>query len=286
MKLLTPVLIFFLAASLPAAHGQVESWYVEVSGGPSFSGDLAQEGFNLDPFCYPGHLCCVADQQGCSVTNPDRLPGYRWHYQIPTDPGFALRVGAGREQGRLRIDLNARYSTQNLEQVFSRITDLNGDPTPEFDPASGIIVNTAGAIGQLQVASLRINTFVDLLPQGHIFRPYLGIGTGVARATVTDVYFEERYSCMDQPCSPDLETYDSLQDEDLRDIVLLAAGHVGFEYVLTDKVLAGVRLTYSLLQNFSSEGEYIEHKLDDLGSTTILSRLNLITTMATVRYRL
>lgn len=285
MKLSASVLLFFLAANLSTAYGQVDGWYVELGAGPAFSGDLAQEGFNLDSFCYPGFICCP-DLDGCNNNNPNQHSGYRWNYQIPTDPGFAFRAGAGREQGSLRIDLNIQYSARNLQQIFSRIAHLDESPAPQYDPNSGVQVTSIATIGRLRVASLRINTFLDLLPRGRTFRPYLGMGTGVARAVVTDLYYEERYSCANQPCSGDLSSYDSLQDEDLADVVLLASGHAGFEYTLTEKILAGVRFSYTLLQDFNSQGGYVTHKVENLANTTTFSKLNLFAMMATVRYRL
>lgn len=285
MKLSASVLLFFLAANLSTAYGQVDGWYVELGAGPVFSGDLAQEGFNLDSFCYPGFICCP-DLDGCDNNNPYQQSGYRWNYQIPTDPGFAFRAGAGREQGSLRIDLNIQYSARNLQQIFSRIAHLDESPAPQFDPNSGVQVTSIATIGRLRVASFRINTFLDLLPRDRMFRPYLGMGTGVARAVVTDLYYEERYSCTNQPCSGDLSGYDSLQDEDLADVVLLASGHAGFEYILTEKILAGVRFSYTLLQDFNSQGEYTTHRVENLTNTTTFSKLNLFAMTATVRYRL
>lgn len=285
MKLSASVLLFFLAANLSTAYGQADGWYVELGSGPAFSGDLAQEGFNLDSFCYPGFICCP-DLDGCNTNNPNQQSGYRWNYQIPTDPGFAFRAGAGREQGSLRIDLNIQYSARNLQQIFSRIAHLDESPAPQFDPNSGVQVTSVATIGRLRVASFRINTFLDLLPRDRTFRPYLGMGTGVARAVVTDLYYEERYSCTNQPCSGDLSSYDSLQDEHLADVVLLASGHAGFEYILTENILAGVRFSYTLLQDFNSQGEYTTHRVENLTNTTTFSKLNLFAMMATVRYRL
>ncbi|MCY4158474.1 MAG: hypothetical protein OXF48_02550, partial [Bacteroidetes bacterium] len=220
-----------------------------------------------------------------NITEP--RSGYRWFYKIPTDPGLSFQVGAGKEHRSLRIDLNLRYSFRNLEQIFNRLTSLDDSPTPEYDPDSGVISTVTATIGRLQVASIRVNTFINLLPsQDRAFRPYLGIGTGVSRATVTDLYFEERFSCENLPCKGDVSSYDSLQDEDLADIVLLASGHAGVEYALTEKFLAGIRFSYALHQTLSSEGTYIEHKVEELTNSTNFSKLNLITTMATVRYRL
>jgi len=280
LRLFLPLIIL---TYLPlAVYGQNSNWYIDLGAGPAFSGDLAQEGFNFDPFCYPGYLC-----DSGSVTVENLQPGYRWFYEIPTDLGFAFQVGAGREHGSLRIDLNFRYSSRNLGQIFSQITLLDGSPVPEYDPNSGVISTVTATIGRLKITSVRINTFLDLFPsQGRTFRPYLGIGTGVSRATVTDLYFEERFSCEIPPCKGDISSYDSGQNEDLQDIVLLAGGHAGFEYVLTDKILIGIRFSYTLHQDLSSEGTYFEHKQQNLTNSNNFGNLNLITTMATVRYQL
>ena len=273
-RFLTSLLI--LTVFLPTAHGQDGSWYVELGAGPTFSNNLIQEGFNHDTICHSGYICDHLSQQR----------GYGQTYQIPVDPGVTFRIGAGREQGRLRVDLNAQYSSQNLGYIFDQISWLDGFPALSPDLDYVVQASVTASIGALRVASLRINTFLNLSPQDRSFRPYLGIGTGVSRTTITGFYHEERFSCIDPPCDVELSRFDLLQDENLGDTILLTAGHVGLEYVFIDKILVGIRLSYTLFQNFNGEGSYIEHQLDDLTNTTTFSKLNLITTMATVRYRL
>lgn len=268
------VLAMIAVTAFSITHAQTDSWYIEIGAGPTFSGELAQAGFNFDTSCYPGRVGCEPGD------------GYRWYYQIPTDAGFALRVGAGREQGSLRIDANVSYSGQNLEQVFSRITFLDGSDYPAYDPSSGVQSTVTTTLGQLQVSSFRLNTFLSLLPETRMFRPYVGVGGGAARGVVTGLYFEERFSCSGPPCKGDLSSYDSLHDEDLSDIVLLAVGHAGFEYTLTSKILAGIRISYTLLQSITGEGSYTEHKIANLALRTTFSEVNLTTVMATLRYRL
>ena len=268
------VLSIVAVTTLSITHAQTDSWYVEIGAGPTFSSELAQSGFNFDTSCYPGRTEC---QPG---------DGYRWYYQIPTDAGFAFRVGAGKEQGSLRIDANVKYSSQNLEQVFSRLTFLDGSDYPAYDPSSGVQSTVTTTIGRLQASSFRLSVFLSLLPEARMLRPYIGLGGGVARVIVTDLHFEERFSCTGPPCKGDISSYDSLQDEDLSDTILLGVGHTGFEYSLTSRILAGIRISYTLLQSISSEGIYDEHKIPDLTSRTTFSEANLTTVMATVRYRL
>lgn len=268
------VLAVFAVTALSTAHAQTDSWYVEIGAGPTLSGELAQAGFNFDTSCYPGRVDCEPGD------------GYRWFYQIPTDAGFAFRIGAGREQGNLRVDANVKYSAQNLEQVFSRITFLDGSDYPAYDPGSGVQSTVTTTLGRLQVSSFRLNAFLSLLPETRMFRPYVGVGGGAARGVVTGLYFEERFSCTGPPCKGDLSSYDSLADEDLSDTVLLAVGHAGFEYTLTNRILAGIRISYALLQSITGEDSYTEHKIPNLTYTTTFSEANLTTIMATVRYRL
>ncbi len=285
MKFRALVSVLSLAALLPSAFGQVNSWYLELSAGPSFSGDLTQVGFNFDSYCYPGYLCCV-DGVDCPTGFPNQHSGYEWTYQIPTDPGIALQFGVGREQGRLRIDVNGQFSSRNLESIFDQITRLDGSPTPVLDPASGVDIRGGFSIGKLQVASLRINTFIDLLSPDQRIQPYFGLGTGVARSRVHDIYFEARYSCVTLPCTEDVSTFDTLFDADLEDLVLLTTAHVGFEYSLTGKLLTGIRFSYTLLQDITGEATYLEHKIEDLNSITTFSGVNLMSSVITVRYRL
>ncbi len=268
------ILAIIAVNALSITQAQTDSWYVEIGAGPTFSSELSQAGFNFDTSCYPGRTEC---QPG---------DGYRWYYRIPTDAGFAFRVGAGKEQGSLRIDANVKYSSQNLEQVFSGLTFLDGTDYPAYDPSSGVQSTVTTTIGRLQASSFRLNVFLSLLPETRMLRPYIGVGGGAARGVVTDLYFEERFSCTGPPCKGDVSSYDSLADEDLSDTILLGVGHAGFEYTLTTKILAGIRISYTLLQSISSEGRYAEHKIPDLASRTTFSEANLTTVMATVRYRL
>jgi len=134
--------------------------------------------------------------------------------------------------------------------MFNMLTLLDGSPAPELDPNSGAISTVTATIGNLQIASIRINTLVNLLPlQGRSFQPYLGLETGVSWATITNLYFEERFSCETTACIDDLSSFDSFHHEDLDDIVLLATGHGGFEYILTHKIVAGIRFSYTLHQD-------------------------------------
>ena len=277
MKLRIPLSLLICTILLSDASGQEGSWYIELGAGPALGhSTLSQEGFNFDTTCYPGFVC----------ENISQRRGYRWFYTIPTDPGFAFRVGIGREQGRLRIDLNAQYSSRNLEQNFDRVTLLDGSPAPEFQDISGYKITVNTGIGALQVFSFRINTFMDLLPKDRTLHPYLGIGTGVSRATITDFYYEERYICEGICFLADPSSYDVLQDEELEDIILITEGHAGLEYALASKFLVGIRFSYALFQSFSSEAEYLEHRVENLTNTNTFSKLNLMTAMATVRYRL
>ncbi len=285
MKLHVLLSVLSLSILQATAFGQVNTWYLELSGGPALSGDLTQVGFNFDSYCYPGYVCCT-DGIGCSNGTPNQQTGYEWTYQIPTDPGISVQIGVGREQGRLRIDLSGQFSSRNLEAVFDQIIRLDGSPTPGLDPASGVDVRGGFSIGNLRVASLRINTFLNLLSSDQRIRPYLGLGTGAARSRVRDIYFEERYSCVALPCTEDVSSFDTLFDTDLEDLVLLTTAHVGFEYSLTGKLLAGLRLSYTLLQDISGEATYLEHKIEDLGSITTFSKVNLMASVMTIRYRL
>lgn len=268
------VFVIIAISTLSITHAQTDSWYVEIGAGPTFSSELSQSGFNFDTSCYPGRTECQPGN------------GYRWYYRLPTDAGFAFRVGAGKEQGSLRIDANVKYSSQNLEQVFSNLTFLDGSDYPAYDPSSGVQSMVTTTIGRLQVSSFRLNVFLSLLPELRMLRPYIGVGGGAARGVVTGLYFEERFSCTGPPCKGDISSYDSLHDEDLSDTILLGVGHAGFEYALANRILAGIRISYTLLQRISGEGTYTEHKIPNLANTTTFSEANLTTVMATVRYRL
>ena len=240
MKSLALLVLFAVSPLLPKALGQTDFWYFELSTGATLSQELTQEGFNLDPFCYPGHICCP-ERLGCRNFSADQESGYRWTYRAPADAGGTVRIGVGRAQGRLRVDLSGQLSSQNLEPIFSRIATLDGSPTAAFDPTSGVLSEVNTSLGKLKISSLHASAFLNLFPADRTLHPYLGLGVGIARATVTDVFFEEYFSCVALPCKGDLSSYNSYQDTDLLDLVLLASAHAGFEYSLTHKILVGAR---------------------------------------------
>ena len=74
---------------------------------------------------------------------------------------------------------------------------------------------------------------------------------------------------------PPLSFYNSRQDADLPDTVLAGHLHAGVDYSLTDKTLAGLKLTYSMMGNIEARGAYSLHPFHE--RDPVLSNHNAFT---------
>ena len=269
--------ILSMAGASAAQEARPSGWYVGAGAGVNKASTVKQAGHNRDNICYP--------EDDCSHLAGGAPEGYRWYYDLEADDGAALEISVGRTLGAFRLELALAQRKNDLEQKFTDITYLDGSRSMSARN-SNYESRTSGGVDELTTRTLSLNAYYDFsLPESR-FTPYLGVGVGVSFVEVGGVYYEGRYSC--KPSAPDCdrpEQYDGLQDEDLTDTVLSAHLHAGLDYRVSERVLLGVKLTYSMVSDMKDvKGEYIEHAVPGLPNFTTISGMNHWSVMFGVKY--
>ena len=214
------------------------------------------------------------------------IPGYRWKYNLDADTGSAFELSIGRYFNRLRLEIAAGQRKSDVAQKFSDITFLDGrrDNQP---PGNVVMSNFESSIDDFIARTLSFNAYYDFTGAFDSITPYLGIGLGAAFAEVSGVYYTTDYH---DPADParDLSFYDSSQDTDMTDTVLFGNIHAGADYSLSDRTLAGLKFTYSILGNMDYTGSYSRHPAHredpDFTSHTEYSDIQQWSLMFTIKY--
>ena len=214
---------------------------------------MDQEGWNRDTYCYP-------DSAACAVPGPSaNIPGYRWAYNIDSDAGSAFEVSIGRMFNNWRLEFSAAQRNNAIEQKFKSITFLDGrvDSPPLGNTVTS---NSMARIDDLTTRTLSVNAYYDFTNVFERITPYLGVGLGVAFVEISGVHFSTRYEDTANPAR-NLPRFDSNQDADLSDTVLVGNFYAGTDYSLTDETLLGVKLTYSIMDDIEHTGGYAMHPM-------------------------
>ena len=240
------------------AKAQQTGWYLGAGLGMNRIGAFDQTGFNADMNCYPGFQC-------------DSAPaGYRWFYDIEADSGSALELAAGRAWSNWRAEIALTRLDNAIDQQFTGIEFLNGSPV-QSTAQSDYRMNTMADIGDFAIDSFSLNLYRDF-PGPGVLMPYLGAGLGAARAEITELYFEERYTCISEVCRgrPQGE-FDSRQRTDLSDTVYFAQLFAGADYDIGENLKLGLKLAWRHIDEFSAIGSYLEHASAAGGNTNAFS---------------
>lgn len=260
-------------------------WYVGAGTGAGWSSTINQEGWNRDTYCYPdscGEPGLSEEIAGVSI------PGYRWKYDLDTDTGSAFEISVGRHLNRLRLEITAALQKNDIDQQFSSITFLDGrlDSQP---PGNRVTSNFVSTIDDFLTRTVSLNAYYDFTAAFDRITPYLGIGLGAAFAEVSGVYYSTNYQDLADP-SRDLSFYDSSQDTDMTDTVLFGSIHAGADYSLSDRILAGLKLTWSIMDDIKYTGSYSYHPVHsedpDFANHTTFSDIQQWSVMLTVKYLL
>ena len=193
------------------------------------------------------------------------ISGYRWRYNIDATAGAVFEIAAGRIFDRTRLELSLAQRKNGLDQVFRSITDYDGMPMEERRGGSAVSY-TQASIDHLSVRTLALNAYYDFPDALGGISPYLGGGLGPAFAEVSGVRFSNEYedTSGDAPAyDPPLSFYNSRQDADLSDTVLAVHLYAGADYSLNDKILLGLKLTYSITGNIEAISGYSLHPLHE-----------------------
>ncbi len=266
-----------LGAPAMAENAPHPGWYVGVGLGVNWLSKMDQAGWNRDSFCYPMDDC----------SNRDTIEGYRWFYDLDTDRGNLFEVVIGRGFGNVRLEVSANRRENDIDQKFTDITYVDGSPILP-DPTSNYTSQSEATIDRLRTQTLQLNAYYDF-PLAHSpITPYMGVGVGLSDVKLYGLYFRSEYSCTsgcDAKLSPP-EAYNSWQDEDLSDTVFSMHLHAGADYSLGDKLLLGLKLTYSEMDDMRDTGRYIDHPLPDELNHTKISDMDHWSLTLGLKYRL
>ena len=256
------MLVLGLASDVGAQSGAGGTpragWYVGGSIGATWASDIDQEGWNRDPRCYPTDACFDADPV------PD-ISGYRWRYDIDAAAGAVFAISTGLILDRTRLELSLAQHKNSLGQMFRSITDYDG-MTMEERRGSSVVSSTEASIDNLIVRTLAFNAYYDFPGTYRGIAPYLGAGLGPAFVEVAGVHFSSEYedtSGNAQAHDPPLSFYNSRQDVNLSDTVLVGHLHAGADYSLNDKTVLGLQLTYSMMGDIEASSGYSRHPLHE-----------------------
>lgn len=247
------IVMIFAASGEAGAEPGRSGWYVGGGIGVNWTYPISQAGWNRDIYCYP-------DSAACTTPGPSAdIQGYRWMYDLDLDAGAAFEISVGRMFNRWHLELSAAQRNNAIDQQFKRATFLNGrvDTSPS---GTTVTSNAMARIDDLTTRMLSVNAYYDFTDLFERFTPYVGAGLGVAFVEISGVHFSTRYEDTADP-SRGLSGFDSRQDADISDTVLVGNFYTGADYSLTDETLLGVKLTYSLMGDVEHEGSYRTHPM-------------------------
>lgn len=236
------------------------NWYVGVGAGANWMSGGHPRGWNLDTLCYPNFDC-----YGQSPV--PSIEGYRWGYRLDQEAGYAFELAIGRAFGRLRLEgAYAQRRNRIAYGGFTGVTYFDGTPV---GPLAGTTVSAAveADIGSLRVQTLSLNAYLDFPNALGRLTPYIGAGGGIARSSVSDVYFKSEYQDLaDTPGahSPPLSFYDGLQDDPLRDVAAVGHLYAGASLPLGERSQIGLKLAFSRLGPLKDQGEYRYHAMQSV----------------------
>ncbi len=276
MAALAICVILGAAGTSAAQEAKSSGWYVGAGAGINKASGIEQAGHNRDNICYP--------EDDCSHLVNDRPEGYRWYYDLDADDGAAFEISIGRAMGAFRLELVLAQRKNDVEQKFTGITYLDGSRSMAR-PVSNYSSTTTNRVDDLTTRTLSLNAYYDFSLPGSRFTPYLGAGVGVSFVELSGVFFEARYSCKNPASDCDMpEQYDGRQNEDLSDTVLSAHLHAGLDYRVSEKMLVGVKLTYSMVGDMEAKGDYDFHPVAGIGNTNEITSMKHFSVMFGIKY--
>lgn len=273
------LLVAFVLLSASTSHAMPEEanagWYVAVGVGASRAATMKQAGHNRDTTCYPDDDCHHL---------PGGMPtGYRWFYDLHPDTGAAFELAVGRTFRPIRLELAASRQMIDLEQAFTGATYLDGSTImPVAD--SGYASTSRGSVDDLTIHTLSLNVYYDVPLARSRVTPYLGVGLGLSFAKLSGLHYQSQYVCTDDTRCERPERYNGRQDVDLSDTVPSAHLHAGADYRLSDRLLLGLKLSYSLADDMGSRDGYVYHAIPGLTNFTGISGIKYWSFLLNFKY--
>ena len=279
MCVLLVVLAVFRADAADAMSDDIHpaGWYISVGVGANRAATLKQAGHNRDTTCYP--------TRDCALLAGGMPAGYRWFYDLRPETGVAFELAVGRTFSPVRLELSVSRQTLDLEQEFTGLTYLDGSaPVPAVD--SGYASSTTAGVDGLTLHTLALNAYYDLpLPQSRV-TPYVGAGLGVSFAELSGLHFSEHYRCTDPAGCESPERFNGRQDADMSDTVASLHLHAGADYRLGERVLLGVKMSYSLTDDMHERHAYTYHAVPGMTNEARVSGISFVSLMINFKYRL
>ena len=277
------LLVAFVLFGASASHAMSEDarpagWYIAVGAGVSRAATMKQAGHNRDTTCSPLDDCRHL---------PGGMPtGYRWFYDLHPDTGPAFELAVGRTFHAFRLELAASRQAFDVEQEFTGVSYLDGSSIRAGVADSGYTSSVMYSVDDLTVHTLSLNAYYDVPLARSRVMPYLGAGLGIAFAELSGLHFQSRYTCTDDTRCDGPERYNSRQDDDLSDTVPAAHVHAGADYRLGDRLLLGLKLSYSLVGDIRHRGTYVYHAIPDLTNFNRISGISYWSFLLNLKYLL
>ena len=265
-----------------AAERTGSAWYLTFGGGWGGGNGLEQEGWNRDDLCYPDMACFGQEP-------PVTSSGYRWRYDIDLDGGAAFELGVGRYIGRARVEVAVGQRRNSAEQIFTALSHYDGSALPP-PPATPVDANSEAWIDQVNMRHASLDAYYEFPNALSGFSPYLGVGLGRAQVEIAGLHYSSDYQDTGDAATrfdPPLAFYNSSQNADLKDDVLLWRLHAGADYFLSEHTLLGFRLTWAGTRSFEVTARYdthAQHQNDpDFSNTNAFSGIDYWSAALTVK---
>ena len=283
----TAVLVVFILSGAGLSQARAEGsraagWYIAVGAGASRAAVMKQAGHNQDTTCYPN--------DDCSHLAGGMPSGYRWSYLLHPDIAAAFELAVGRTFHPVRLELSASRRTFEMEQEFTGLSYVDGSARVPAQDSGYTSSNTAG-VDDLTVHALSLSAYYDVPLAGSRVTLYLGAGVGLSYAELSGLHYRSRYGCTDEARCQQPERFDGRQDVDLSDTIPSVHAHAGVDYRLSDRLLLGLKLTSSWMDDMRQRDAYAYHAVPGMTSFTRISgvsgaAINYGSLLLTVKYLL
>lgn len=265
------LLITWCTCSLVA---QSSDWYFGHTIGTDWMDTLKQAGFNGDTVCYPTFVC------------PQEPEGYRWFYDLDAHTGFGMELSFGRSMGKNRLELAIALASNDIKQIFDRITFLDGAPRllEENSEYSNFVESKVGSIS---FGGLMLNTYRDFqVSESLPLSTYVGFGVGVTRVEIEELVFRSEYMCISEQCEDQsVSKYNVLQNTELEDWVWAVNVSAGLDYEISRHVLVGLKIAHRVTDDLEQSAGYLQHPIPDARNTTTISELRSWSLSLSFKYK-
>jgi opacity protein-like surface antigen len=215
------------------------NWYVSLHGGMKWGEDWPDVATLNDAQIYEATFNDPDLCENSAVDNEVCFHDLSEDNTLQTDKGF--RVGGALGfliSDNFAVEAEIGYMKQNIEGYrFNDFTVSNAVSQTVECAATGFLCKS-DADGDVRILTGMINAFFAM-PLGGVFRPYVGVGGGLAHVSFKDFNLVLPGGATERICC-------SIDDSD---VVFAAQGFVGLDIGITEDVAIGGRFRYLRLSN-------------------------------------